>query len=239
MALKGIDISDYQKDLVLANLVGQIDFVIVKATEGTGYVNPSCDTFYQQARRYGLLRGFYHVMTGAGGKAQADYMLKHCEGYVNDGIPVLDVEGYGKYPNDPAIALAFLERFEEETGVKPIVYMNAACRKGADWTRVAKAGYDLWGANYWSESATFADPGKMSDPAPWPYAALWQFTSSGRLKGYDGALDLDLAYMTKAAWGRYADPRSASEDEPQEDETVSISEGTYKISGKIILERDE
>lgn len=228
--LKGIDISNYQKDLTLANLVGQIDFVIVKGTEGTSYVNPSCDKFYQQAIRYELLRGFYHVMTGASGKSQADYMLKHCENYFHDGIPVLDVEGYGKYPNDPTIALAFLKRIEEKTGVKPLVYMNAACRKAKDWTEVAKAGFDLWGANYWSESATFADPGKMSDPDPWPYAAIWQFTSSGKLKGYGGKLDLDLAYMTKAAWGKYANPTGAVEKPVETVEKSVLENSDYRVT---------
>ena len=36
--LRGIDISSHQGDIDLSPLA--IDFVIIKATEGTGYINP-------------------------------------------------------------------------------------------------------------------------------------------------------------------------------------------------------
>ena len=39
MALNGIDISNWQSGINLA--VVPCDFVVIKATEGTGYVNPS------------------------------------------------------------------------------------------------------------------------------------------------------------------------------------------------------
>lgn len=38
MALNGIDISNWQSGINLA--VVPCDFVVIKATEGTGYVNP-------------------------------------------------------------------------------------------------------------------------------------------------------------------------------------------------------
>lgn len=41
MSMNGIDISNYQATLDLAKV--PYDFVIVKATQGTSYVNPSCD----------------------------------------------------------------------------------------------------------------------------------------------------------------------------------------------------
>lgn len=34
--------------------------------------------------------------------------------------------------------------------------------------------------------------------------AIHQYTSTGRLTGYDGNLDLDIAYMTPASWDKYA-----------------------------------
>ena len=45
--LKGIDISHHQKGINLEEI--ETDFVICKATEGNGYTDECCDTFYQKA----------------------------------------------------------------------------------------------------------------------------------------------------------------------------------------------
>lgn len=60
--LNGIDISGWQGDIDLSKL--NFDFVIVKATEGTGYVNPYCDKKVQQAIKLGKKWGFYHSHRG-------------------------------------------------------------------------------------------------------------------------------------------------------------------------------
>ena len=48
MAMNGIDIASYQTGIDLS--VVPCDFVIVKATEGTGYVNPDFARAYAQLR---------------------------------------------------------------------------------------------------------------------------------------------------------------------------------------------
>ena len=52
MTFNGIDISNWQRGIDLSKV--PCDFVIAKATEGTGYVDKSCDGFIQQALK--LLR---------------------------------------------------------------------------------------------------------------------------------------------------------------------------------------
>ena len=47
MTLNGIDISKWQSGINLSAV--KADFVIVKATEGIGYVDKSCDGFFQKA----------------------------------------------------------------------------------------------------------------------------------------------------------------------------------------------
>jgi len=44
----------------------------------------------------------------------------------------------------------------------------------------------------------------------WKFAALYQYTSSGRLSGYSGDLDLDVFYGDRAAWDAYAGGSSSS-----------------------------
>lgn len=38
----------------------EYDFVIIKGTQGTNYVNTFCDAFVQKAIKAGKLWGFYH-----------------------------------------------------------------------------------------------------------------------------------------------------------------------------------
>ena len=60
--LKVIDISSHQS-VETAGIDG-IDAVIVKATQGTGYINPKCDAQYQLAKKKGRLLGVYHYAGG-------------------------------------------------------------------------------------------------------------------------------------------------------------------------------
>lgn len=48
MSMNGIDISNHQKGLDISKV--PCDFVIMKATEGTTFVDKYCDGFYQQAK---------------------------------------------------------------------------------------------------------------------------------------------------------------------------------------------
>lgn len=58
MALNGIDISSYQKGIDLTKVPA--DFVIVKTTQGTGYVNPDASRAITQALAAGKRVGIYH-----------------------------------------------------------------------------------------------------------------------------------------------------------------------------------
>ncbi|HBA0083961.1 TPA: endolysin, partial [Enterococcus faecium] len=49
--MNGIDISSHQTGIDLSKV--PCDFVIIKATGGTGYVNPDCDRAFQQALALG------------------------------------------------------------------------------------------------------------------------------------------------------------------------------------------
>ena len=62
MSMKFIDISGWQAGIDVAKVVknGSLGGVIVKATEGLGYVDKHCDKFIQQCILNGIPFGFYH-----------------------------------------------------------------------------------------------------------------------------------------------------------------------------------
>ena len=88
--LKVIDISSHQS-VETAGIDG-IDAVIVKATQGTGYINPKCDAQYQLAKKKGRLLGVYHYAGGGDPVAEADYFLKNIQGYIHEAVLCLDWE---------------------------------------------------------------------------------------------------------------------------------------------------
>ena len=203
--LKGIDISNWQAGLSISAIKDQIDFVIVKATEGTGLVDKQCDKFFQAAKKAGLKLGFYHFARHADAAVEAEFFYRNTKNYFGEAIPVLDWE------DGQSIAWVnkFVEKLHELSGVWCWVYSNAWCfNKGIVNTNCAR-----WIAGYPKNGITNFSYGLNNDM---PYTvnnglvAAWQFTSSGRLSGYSGNLDLDVFYGDKAAWDKYAGAKTSS-----------------------------
>ncbi len=201
--MNGIDISSWQTGIDLTAVPA--DFVIIKATEGTGYVNPDCDRAYQQAKQAGKLRGVYHYANGGNATAEADYFLANIEGYIKDAILCLDWESQNNAlcgTGGPARTWIsnWCKRIMEKTGVKPLIYASASL-----YSEVSGIGdYGLWIAQYADNSETgYQD-------TPWNEGAydcaIRQYSSHGRLSGWNGNLDLNRAYMDATAWGKYANP---------------------------------
>ena len=84
MSMNGIDISSWQTGINL-NAV-PCDFVIVKATGGTGYVNPDYTRAMNQAMSAGKKVGVYHYAREKGCKgsavAEADFFVKTVQSYI-------------------------------------------------------------------------------------------------------------------------------------------------------------
>ena len=68
--MKGIDISKWQKGLILSNI--KFDFVIIKATEGATYTDPNFLDFVKQAKNLGKPYGFYHFARPENNSAHAE-----------------------------------------------------------------------------------------------------------------------------------------------------------------------
>lgn len=211
--LKGIDISSYQEGLDLHSI--NYDFVIIKATGGNGYVNPHCDTHYQQASSMGKLKGVYHYFNDGFGDndpiAEANFFVDNIAGYIGDAMLVLDWERGGNPVVDRVdIAKAWLDHVFARTGVKPLIYMSLSLIQEHDWSSVIAGGYGLICAAYVANATPISnyqmDPNR--DPNPhWDGTVndcIWQFTSTGRLDGYGGNLDCDFFYGDANAWHAYA-----------------------------------
>lgn len=207
MSMKFIDISNWQAGLNVASVVknGGLGAVIVKATEGVGFVDKSCDGFVQQCISNGIRFGFYHFARNNDAAAEAEFFRKNTTGYEGKGIPVLDWE------DGQSIAWVnkFVERYHELTGVWPWVYGNAwRFNRGTVNTNCGR-----WVAGYPSNGITDINYGLNNDCAYKVNNGLvcaWQFSSSVRISGYSGNLDGDVFYGDATAWDKYAGGSPAS-----------------------------
>jgi lysozyme len=209
---KGIDVSRFQERISWKQ-VGKtnIRFAYVQASRGDGkdctVVPEECgrDRYYPRnysnAKSVGIRVGAYHRAFAKGGsrsKAKEDARAEANRfiavvGKVrrNDLRPALDVESPFERLDAGRLRLwirTWINRVEKKLAVEPIIYTNASSWSATgDSASFAAAGYPLWVANF--------DVDKPLVPAEnWAGRGwtIWQYTSSGRVRGIDGKVDRDL-----------------------------------------------
>ena len=225
--LRVVDVASHQQGIVTGSL--DCDAVICKATEGTGYVNPFCDEHYQSAKAAGKLLGVYHYASGGNPEAEAEFFLDNIQGYIGEAMLVLDWEsGENAQWGNPNWCKEFCDRVHARTGINPVVYVqNSAVDQVANLTDNG-----LWIAQY-------ADNNPMGwVDSPWNTITvnhiMHQYTSTGRIYGWSGNLDLSIFYGDTNAWLAYAgatdQPVPVSQPQAQTYEQPSVqSSGTTYI----------
>lgn len=208
MAMNGIDISNWQKGIDLAAV--PCDFVIAKATQGTGYTSPDCVRQVEQAMSLGKKVGVYHYIGGQGAVAEMDFFIDSIKNWVGKVMIVLDWE---QGENRAWGNLGYLEqcivRVKERTGIPPVVYASAFA---FPWNLCRKHNCGTWVAQYANNDITGYQNRPWNEGA---YAcAIRQYSSHGRLPGYGGNLDLNKFYGDPAAWDKYANPNGAAQPQP-------------------------
>lgn len=197
MAMQGIDISGWEAGIDLSKV--SCDFVIVKATQGVGFVSRSCDEQIQQAIALGKPFGFYHYVGGNGAQAEADFFVDNCKGYFGKGIPCIDWEsGQNSAWGNTGYLKELVQRVIDRTGVKPLIYASAS---SFPWDVSRALDCDAWVAQYANNKTTGYQDSPWNEGAY--ECAIRQYSENGRLGGYSGDLDLDKAYMDADGWARY------------------------------------
>lgn len=207
MSMKGIDISHWQQGINLTSVT--CDFVIIKATQGTKYVDPCFQKFCAQAMFLEKKIGLYHYYGSGEPEAQAEHFLQTVRSYIGKAVLVLDweVDQNPDFKKGPALPKRFLDYVLAKTGVHPLIYMSKSVCREYNWTEVVKGNYGLWMAQYANKKPTGYQDKPWTDSkglGAFKGYAMHQYSSKGQLPGYGGDLDLDIAYMTPAAWDRYA-----------------------------------
>lgn len=201
--LRGIDISNWQAGINLAAIQPEIDFVIIKATEGNGYIDPSFTTFRDSARILKIPRGYYHFARPDLGNtpvAEANWFLDTLKDIQKGELLVLDFEPEWHAAGEVQVkwCLDFLLCVERRIGYKLLIYLNGNQNRIMDWKSVVDNNNGLWLATYLN-NPDFHNPPKTD----WPFVAMWQYTSSGKLNKYPHNLDINVFYGDLGSFYKY------------------------------------
>lgn len=237
MSLNGIDIASHQGNIAVNSLAPKPSIVINKATEGTDYVNPYCDSRYQLAKNAGQLLGVYHFARVGDAVAQAKYFIENVKGYIGEAVLILDWENTGSenvLGQGPTWAKKWLDTVYSLTGVRPMIYMSSSVTRAYDWSTVAPD-YGLWVASYGNNPilSGFSQP---NPPAVgfWKFVAMFQYSSRTRLNGYGGDLDANVFFGNADSWKAYAKARNSAGETIKPTPTPAPSkpapQSTYKYS---------
>lgn len=206
--MNGIDIASWQAGINIYKV--KADFIIVKATEGTTYVNPYFKKWADDVLASGKQLGIYHFATDKdSAKAQADFFYKTVKPYIGRAVLFLDWENTSYsdvMSKGPSFAKKWLDRVHKRTGVRPLIYINQSTTWNYNWASVAKS-YKLWLAQYLyvnMNSNGYLKKLSHWDINHWSSETIYQYSSTGKIKGYSGNLDLNKFYGSVLSWKKLA-----------------------------------
>lgn len=195
--MNGIDVSGWQP----ANITGMVDydFVIIKATEGTSYVSPFCDKQYQIAKTREKLIGVYHFLKGNDPVAEANFFVDNVQGYLGEAILVLDWEANAINMGREWLR-SVIKQVKARTKSGIMIYGSLSPMQAHDIAGIAKdEGVKLWVAAY----PNYNSGGYREEPQLLG-SVVRQYSSSGRLPGYNSNIDLNRSTLTPDAWREFA-----------------------------------
>lgn len=189
--VRGIDISAHNGTIDFEQLatVESIDFVIIKATEGTAFKDAAFETNWLGATDAGIPVGAYHFFRfDSPGYMQALNMLHSVRGRHLDLPLVIDIEEWTNPDNQTTTNIVGqLNEFintVEDAGYSVMLYTN-----GDGYERFIRGHFDrypLWIASLSSE--------------PREGWVLWQYTHRGSLSGTDSSTDINTFAGSRSDW---------------------------------------
>ena len=193
----GIDVSHHQGTIDWRRVAGAGKrFAFVRASAGTLTSDATYTANRSGARAAGLAVGSYHFAnpdTATGDASnEAAWFLQNATIASGDLIPVLDLEvSNGLDPASmTAWAQTWLSAVSSATGVRPIIYTNptfwATSMANTDW--FARNGYTVLWVAHWTTAIQPLVPASNWAGNGW---AFWQHSSTGKVPGIRGAVDLD------------------------------------------------
>jgi lysozyme len=197
----GNDVSKFQGNIDYDVYRNNSQFVICKASEGVGFKDPTLDRNKNEARRVGLLLGYYHFARpdlGNTPQKEAEWFLQAIGDFRDGELLALDYE-----PNWNGDAVgwckAFLDHLSSKlNGYKPLIYMDQSRVSKYDWKPLVDASYGLWIAAY-----TYDPNNNNFKKGAWKFAAMQQWTNAQQVPGVSTVTDGNVFFGDLSTLKRY------------------------------------
>lgn len=184
----GIDVSGWQEEIDFAKVKNAgISFVYIKSSEGKNTVDKYFRRNYENAKANGLKIGFYHYVRARNVEdalLEAKHFANTIAGTVPDCKLAMDFENFGNLSKNEInnISIVFLEKVEELTKKKMIIYSNTWSARNIFSQELADK-YPLWVAQYYVD--------EPSNNGKWNSWEGFQYTDKGKVPGINGYVDRD------------------------------------------------
>ena len=229
---KGIDISSHNNITNYEELKGQIDFAIIRSSWGFFQEDKKLVEHVKGLESVGIPYGFYHYSYARNieeAKIEVEGFLNTIKNY-NPTYPLIidmeDADNWKKNNGNPSdemyvdICEYFCDRVEK-AGYYAMIY---ACK---DWldnrlNNPKLDRFDKWLAQ-WSKKPTYNKP-----------FGIWQYTSTGKIKGIDGNVDLDVTKMNYPEIIKNMNNNEVEEVKKEEKENIKIEKSTEELAREVI-----
>ena len=195
MTLYGTDVYSGSSDSIVTD--PHSSMTLVKATQGTYYVNPKANHQYELAKAKGNLLGAYHYAGGGDPVQEARYFINNIKNWVGEAVLAVDWEEYQNTSwGDTTWVRRFVDEVHRLTGVWCLIYVQESAIG-----QVANCANDcgLWVAKYASMNwNSWNVPNMGVNTYPWKTWTIWQFTG--------GDMDRNVLNVDADGWCKLAKP---------------------------------
>lgn len=189
-SVHGIDVSRYQLEIDWERVKSyksgdfKVDFVLIKATEGSDLRDPNFGSNWNGARRQNFKIGAYHYFhPDLDPETQANFFVNSVSLQSGDLVPVLDIEEFkaGMTANEVVQScLVWLRLIERKYGKKPLVYTSAKFYDNYfAGTEIDE--YPIWIAHY-----------HVSSPETKANWKFWQHSDRAKIDGIECEVDANV-----------------------------------------------
>ena len=216
-AVTGVSLSNYQGKVDMEQLKAQnIQFALIKATEGTTIQDKRFEANWENAAAAELPASAYHFFSfSSEGATQAQNFIDTVGSLDGRMIPAVDIQytqKYSRYNNAPSKKkvlrefTTYLNIIENYYGVKPIIYTDKEFYD--DYLDGVIDGYDLWVSNSFHPASWDG----------WKDWTIWHYCQTDDIKGFKGDyINLNvLADDTKLSDLMYVSPEKPVSDSDME-----------------------
>lgn len=189
--VRGIDVSAHNGDIDFAKVAADsIQFVFIKASEGTEYCDAMFGRNFENAQAAGLKASAYHYFRfDEPGHLQAYNFLRALTERHPDMPIAIDVEDWKNAEGVPQAdiieELGNMIGVLRHAGFRLVIYTN-------------KKGYDSYIKGNFSDLPLWlCSFGEIDSDIKW---YLWQFSHQGKVDGISGDVDLDVYYGSQKSF---------------------------------------